>query len=190
MGIGIVPDIRKCVTSDFKSVGNPIYLIGKETEKEMGGSEYYNIMKNDGGIVPKTDIKILKNCMKGILSAIDKEYIASCHDTSEGGTGVCLSEMAIGGDIGCEVDLSEIGKDLRSDFKLFSESNTRWIIEVKKDKQKMLEEILSKNNTPFVKIGQTAKDRLIINDGGCKLIDQKIDDLRDIWKNAIWNIMG
>jgi len=190
MGIGIVPDIRKCVTSDFKSVGNPIYLIGKETEKEMGGSEYYNIMKNDGGIVPKTDIKILKNCMKGILSAIDKEYIASCHDISEGGTGVCLSEMAIGGDIGCEVDLSEIGKDLRSDFKLFSESNTRWIIEVKKDKQKMLEEILSKNNTPFVKIGQTAKDRLIINDGGCKLIDQKIDDLRYIWKNAIWNIMG
>jgi len=190
MGIGIVPDIRKCVTSDFKSVGNPIYLIGKETEKEMGGSEYYNIMKNDGGIVPKADIKILKNCMKGILSAIDKEYIASCHDISEGGTGVCLSEMAIGGDIGCEVDLSEIGKDLRSDFKLFSESNTRWIIEVKKDKQKMLEEILSKNNTPFVKIGQTNKDRLIINDAGCKIIDQKIDDLHDIWKNAIWNIMG
>lgn len=190
LGIGIVKDIRKCVTSDFKSEENPIYLVGKETEKEMGGSEYYNIMKNDGGIVPKTDVKNLKNCVKGILSTIDKEYLASCHDISEGGIGVCISEMAIGGDIGCEVDLSEVGKDLRSDFKLFSESNTRWIVEVKKDKQKIFEEILAKNKTTFVKIGQTNKDRLIINDDGCKIIDQKIDNLHDIWKNAIWNIMG
>ncbi len=65
MGVGIVPDIRKCVTSDFKKQGNLIYLVGKETDKEMGGSEYYNVMKVDGGVVPKTDINILKNCMKG-----------------------------------------------------------------------------------------------------------------------------
>ena len=44
--------------------------------------------------------------------------------------------------------------------------------------------------TPFVKIGQTKKDKLIINNDDCKIIDQKIDVLRDIWKNAIWNFMG
>ena len=103
MGVGIVKDIRKCVTSDFKTEGNPIYIVGKETEKEMGGSEYYQIMDVDGGNVPKTDIKILKNCMKVILSVIDKGFIAACHDISEGGIGVCLSEMCIGGDIGAEV---------------------------------------------------------------------------------------
>jgi phosphoribosylformylglycinamidine synthase len=190
MGIGIVPDIRKCVTSDFKSEKNPIYLVGKETEKEMGGSEYYNIMKIDGGIVPKTDIKTLKNCMKGILSTIDKKYIASCHDVSEGGIGVCLSEMTIGGDIGCEVDLSKIGKDLRYDFKLFSESNTRWIVEVKKERQNDFEKLLKENDTPFFKIGETIGDKLVIKDNKNTIIDLKVNVLRDHWRNAIWNIMG
>jgi len=190
MGIGIVQDIRKCVTSDFKSEGNPIYLIGKETEREMGGSEYYNIMKIDDGTVPKSDIKNLKNCMKGILSAIEKETIASCHDISEGGIGVCLSEMTIGGDIGINVDVSEINSKLRSDFKLFSESNTRWIAEVKKDKQNDFEKILKNSNTPYVKIGQITGDKLIILDNGKTIVDLKVKEIRDLWKNAIWNIMG
>lgn len=190
MGIGIVPDIRKCVTSDFKSEGNLIYLVGKESEKEMGGSEYYNIMNIDGGTVPKSDVTILQNCMKGIVSTIEKVTIASCHDISEGGLGVCISEMCIGGNLGCEIDITKIGKGLRSDIKLFSESNTRWIIEVKKDKIKEFEKTMGSSKTPFVKIGQIEKNRLIINDNNIKIIDQKIDVLQDIWKNAIWNFMG
>jgi phosphoribosylformylglycinamidine synthase len=189
MGVGIVSDIRKCVTSDFKKEGNLIYLVGKETEKELGGSEYYNIINLEDGIVPKTDAKILKNCMNGILSSIEKEYIASCHDVSEGGIGVCLSEMAIGGDIGAIIDLSVIGNKLRTDFKLFSETNTRWIIEVKKEKQKEFEKLLKQKNTPFVKIGETKGKKLTIKDKKEEInLDIKI--LRDIWKNAIWNIMG
>ncbi len=190
MGIGIVLDIRKCVTTDFKKEGNPIYLVGKETEKEMGGSEYYNIINVEAGIVPKTDTKILKNCMNGIIAAIEKEFISSCHDVSEGGIGVCLSEMAIGGDIGASIDLSKINPVLRNDFKLFSESNTRWIIEVKKGKQKDFEKILDKNKTPFVNIGITCKKNLTIKDGRKIVINLSVSKLRKCWKNAIWDIMG
>jgi phosphoribosylformylglycinamidine synthase len=190
MGIGIVPDIRKCVTSDLKSEGNPIYLVGKETEKEMNGSEYYGLLKIEAGTVPKTNVKILKNSMISILSSIEKEYIASCHDVSEGGIGVCISEMSIGGDIGVNIDLSKVGKDLRSDFKLLSESNTRWIIEVKKEKQKDFEEILNKNSAPFVKIGQVTGKNLVVKNNENTIINLKISEIRDIWKNAIWNFMG
>lgn len=189
-GIGIVPDIRKCITSDFKDTDNIIYLVGKEIEKEMGGSEYYNLLDIEGGIVPKSDTKVLKNCIKGILSAIEKELIASCHDVSEGGIGICISEMAIGGNVGAEIDLSKVGSDLRSDFKLFSESNTRWIVEVKKVKEKEFEELLIKNKTPFVKIGNTKDKNLIIKDKNKTILNLKVTDMRDIWKNAIWNIMG
>jgi len=189
-GVGIAPDIRKCITSDLKKEGNPIYLVGKQTEEEMGGSEYYKIMGIEGGDVPKTDTGILSKCMKGILSAIGKEYITSCHDVSEGGIGVCLSEMIIGGDIGTVVDLSNVSKKLRSDFKLFSESNTRWILEVKKQSEKDFEEALKKEDVPFIKIGETKGKKLIINEGGNALINLDINTLRNIWKNAIWNIMG
>jgi len=190
MGVGIASDIRKCVTSDFKSEGDPIYIVGKETEREMGGSEYYKAVNVEGGIIPKTDIKVLKNCMKSILSVVDKKYIASCHDVSEGGIGVCLSEMCIGGDIGANVDVTKVAKELRSDFKLFSESNTRWIVEVKKDKKKQFEDFLKKNKTPFIKIGEVKGNKLTIRDNNKKIVDLKVDILRDCWSRAIWDIMG
>jgi len=190
LGIGIVTDIRKCVTTDFKNEDNPIYLIGKKTEKEMGGSEYYKILGFDGGIVPKTDLDVLKNCMNGILKSIDKGYVASCHDISEGGIAICISEMAIGGDIGAILDISSIGDDLRNDFKLFSESNTRWIIEVKSKKQKDFEKILKSQKTPYVLIGKTKSKNLVISDNENILIDCNIDMLRDKWVNPLWNIMG
>ncbi len=190
MGVGIVPDVRKCVTSNFKKQSNLIYLVGKETDKEMGGSEYYNVINVDGGVVPKTDINILKNCMKALLMTIDKKLIVSCHDISEGGLGVCISEMCIGGDIGAQINLSNVSKNLRSDFKLFSESNTRWVVEVEKEKRKTFEKTLKENKTPFVKIGEIKSDKIVIEDNGKKIIDQKISNLRDIWKNTIWDIMG
>jgi phosphoribosylformylglycinamidine synthase len=190
MGVGIAPDVRKCVTSDFKKQGNIVYLVGKETEKELGGSEYYSVIKVDGGVVPKTDLKVLKNCMNAILLLIDKKLVVSCHDISEGGLGVCLSEMCIGGNLGAEIDLSNVSEDLRSDFKLFSESNTRWVLEVKKEKQKDFEKTLKENKTVFVKIGETKSDKIVIKDNGKTIVDQKISVLRDIWKNTIWDIMG
>ena len=190
MGIGIIKDIRKSITSELKGKQNPLYIIGKETEKEMGGSEYYDLLKTEGGTVPKVDLKLLKKCMKGLLSAIDKGLIQSCHDVSEGGIGVCISEMAIGGDIGAKIDISNVGPGLRSDFKLFSESNTRWIVEVKKEKQKDFEKYLKNNKTPYRKIGKTEGDKLKINNDRKEIINLDIPILRNQWKNAIWSVMG
>jgi phosphoribosylformylglycinamidine synthase len=190
MGIGIVEDIKTCVTSDFKQEGNVIYLVGKTTEKELGGSEYYHHLGIEGGMVPRTNPVILQNCMNGLLSSMKKKCVAACHDCSEGGLGVCLTEMAIGGDIGVVVDVSEINPNLRTDFKLFSESNTRWIVEVKKDKEKDFEQVLRKEKTPFVKIGSTKGKKIVINEGKKTVVNLDVSALREIWKNALWDRMG
>lgn len=190
LGIGIADDIRKCITSDFKNIGNPLYIVGKETEKELGGSEYYNIMRVKGGKVPKTDVSFLKKCMNAILASIKNEFIASCHDISEGGIGVCLSEMAIGGDIGATIDISKINPSLRTDFKLFSESNTRWILEVKNEKSRDFENLIIKQKIPIMKIGQTIENKLIINDNEQQVIELPIHQIRESWERPIWSLMG
>ncbi|HDD57357.1 MAG TPA: phosphoribosylformylglycinamidine synthase subunit PurL, partial [Thermoplasmatales archaeon] len=141
MGIGIVPDIRKCVTIDLKKEGNPLYIIG-ETKQELGGSVYYEIMNLDGGAVPKVNIDSLKRSIDAILNSIWNGYIKACHDVSEGGLTVTLAEMMIAGDIGAEIDITNVGRGLRSDFKVFSESNIRWIVEVRKEKMDKFEEYL------------------------------------------------
>jgi phosphoribosylformylglycinamidine synthase II len=190
MGIGIIDDIRRCITVDFKKDGNPIYAVGNETKKEMGGSEYYKIVDIEGGRVPRTDVKILKKSINGILSSISKGYIASCHDISEGGLAVCLAEMAIGGDIGALVDVSKVGKNLRTDYKIFSESNTRWIVEVKKDKQKEFEKVLKNKKVFFVCIGKVNGKKLVLKDNKKIVIELDINTLGYCWKNPIWDIMG
>jgi phosphoribosylformylglycinamidine synthase len=190
VGIGIVNDIRRCVSSDLKSNDNPIYLIGGKTKKEMGGSEYYNLLNIDQGIVPRLKTDILKRCMKNLLSCMKKKYIAACHDISEGGIAVCLAEMSIGGNIGSEIDLTNIGLGLRTDFKLFSESNCRWIVEVKKFYEKDFEKLIQKDNDLFLKIGRVKKGNLIFQNNNKKVVDLDINEINDIWRNSIWNVMG
>ncbi|VVB61901.1 Phosphoribosylformylglycinamidine synthase subunit PurL [uncultured archaeon] len=189
-GVGIADDIRTCVTSDFKVEENFVYLVGKQTEKELGGSEYYKYMKVEGGIVPKTDSAILRHCMKGLLACMKKKYVVACHDISEGGLAVCLAEMATGGDIGATIDVSKIGNDLRIDFKLFSESNTRWVVEVKKGKEAEFEKLLKKEKALFMLLGKTNGNRLVIQNNKKNVVDLGINVLRDCWLKPIWNFMG
>jgi len=191
MGIGLVDDVRKCVTCEFKKPGNPVYMIGGETKKEMGGSEYYKLLRIEGGVVPRSDAKLLQRCIDGLLLAMSRQLISACHDVSEGGVGVALAEMSIGNDIGVDVDLKNVGESLRSDYKLYSESNTRWVAEVKKDKQKVFEDLLRKNNTPFTLIGCLTNDKkLVIKDNGRVIIDLELETLRRRWRDTIWSIMG
>ena len=190
IGIGMVSDIRQCVTSDLKKENNPIYLVGKQTEKEMGGSEYYKILGIKGGIVPRTQFKVLKEAMKSINKAITNNFVSACHDVSEGGIAVSLSEMAIGGNIGIDVDITNIAHNLSVDETLFSESNTRWILEIKADHEHDFERLLRKQNTSFVKIGKTKGTKLRISDKGKTVIDLSIETIQNIWKQPIWDIMG
>jgi phosphoribosylformylglycinamidine synthase II len=188
--VGIVEDIRTCVTSDFKNEGNLVYLVGKRTEKELGGSEYYHVMQIDGGHVPKTDPEILKQCMKSLLACMKNHYIAACHDLSEGGLGVCLAEMSIGGDIGVQIDISGVGTDLRTDDKVFSESNTRWVIEVKKQCQKECEAQLERDGIGFSLIGKTNGKHFRIMDGAKTVVNLSVEVLRKCWRTPIWDLMG
>jgi phosphoribosylformylglycinamidine synthase len=188
--VGIVDDIRTCVTSDLKTEGNLMYLVGKQTEKELGGSEYNKVMKVDGGVVPKTNPEVLTCCMKGLPSCMKKGYVAACHDVSEGGLAVCLAEMAIGGDIGALIDVSEIGEGLRTDVKLFSESNTRWVVEVKKGKQNECEKLLKKNKVPYLLLGKVTGNRLVVQDDKKTVIDLPVEMLRKWWRTPIWDFMG
>jgi phosphoribosylformylglycinamidine (FGAM) synthase-like enzyme len=147
-------------------------------------------MKVEGGTVPKTDPVVLQHCMKGLLSCMKKKHIASCHDISEGGLVVCLAEMAIGGDIGAIIDVSAVGNGLRTDFKLFSESNTRWIVEVKKDSKAEFEKQLKKDLITFTLLGKTKGDHVVIQDNKKTVIDLGVDVLRECWSKPIWNFMG
>jgi phosphoribosylformylglycinamidine synthase subunit PurSL len=129
--MGQVTDVRQCVTMDFKEAGNAIYLIGK-TLPEFAGSHVLQQLKLDGGQVPTVNLSVAKRTFAALHAAMQAGTIRACHDLSEGGLAVALAECAFAGQLGFDVDLSDAaqGNQLRASQLLFSESNSRFIVEV------------------------------------------------------------
>jgi phosphoribosylformylglycinamidine synthase len=179
--IGIIPDIRKAVTSDFKRKKNHLYIVG-DTKRELGGSMFYKLKNLNGGIIPDVNLEKSKQIFNKMVEVIDSGLICSCHDCSEGGLAVTLAEMCFGGNIGAEIDLTNIKTNLTKDYQfLFSESNSRFIVEVNDTsafENKM-------NGVPIHKIGVIKGTRLIIYGlSGKKIVDESISELKKIWQNT------
>ena len=185
LGIGICEDIRECVTVDLKEAGNILFLIG-DTKKELGGSEYYKLRGVEGGLVPRTDPKVLKRSMVALLDTMKAGLVASCHDISEGGLAVAVCEMSMGGDSGVYIDIGAVNPELRGDYKLFSESNTRWVVEVPRAEVGRFEALMATHGVCIIEIGTVIKDkRVSISDNGTELVDISIDAVRTAWGNHL-----
>jgi phosphoribosylformylglycinamidine synthase len=185
--MGIVDDVKKCVTADLKSVGNLLFMVGL-TKNELGGSHYYKIKNQLGANVPKTDLRTAKLTAEKIHKAIDAELVASCHDCSEGGLAVAIAEMAFAGGFGILADLKGLPKS--SDCaalasQLFSESCSRYIVEVEPENFNDFAKLML--GVPFGQIGKVIEDKnLIIKDSlGKTVIDASIDDLKAAWQKPL-----
>jgi phosphoribosylformylglycinamidine synthase len=125
--------------------------------------------------------------MNQVHAAMEKGLIQSCHDLSEGGLGLAISEMAFSGGFGVRLDLQDViynGKDKRFDFILFAESNTRFLLEVEKIHTDKINDIFQ--SLPLVKIGETTKAKqLNIFFDKKNLIDLPLSVIRAKWQRMI-----
>ncbi|MGB9853505.1 MAG: phosphoribosylformylglycinamidine synthase subunit PurL [Candidatus Bathyarchaeales archaeon] len=184
--IGILPDIRAAVSMDVKAPRNPIYIVGK-TYFELGGSEYYRLKGFVGNSVPKVRPNYAKGIFRAITRAIDLGLVSACHDLSEGGLAVAAAEMAFSGGYGVELDLRRVPTENlnRDDFILFSESNSRFLVEVPEKCEKDFEALMKGNS--YAKIGKvTETPRLCVYGlSGKVVIDAPINDLLVCWKSLL-----
>jgi len=184
--VGVIPSIQSTVSMDLKNPGNLLYIIG-ETFNELGGSEYYKLKGFLGASVPKVKMGKAKRTFRAVTQAIDEGMVKSCHDLSEGGLAVTAAEMAFASGYGLELDLREvIGKDLvRSDFVLFSESNSRFLIEVAQAEREDFEELMKGKNCAL--IGEVTKEQKLLIHGlnGKIVVDAPLETLRRSWKKTL-----
>jgi len=184
--ISIVDDIDRCVTMDVKRSGNLLFIVGR-TNNELGGSHYYKTQGHLGANVPKLDLDLAPRIAQRISTAIAEGLVASCHDCSEGGLAVALAEMAFAGGLGIEADLRGLprsGDCTRIDAQLFSESNSRYIVEVEPEKYDAFAKRML--NLPFGQLGTvTDGSRLIVRSAqGRHVVDAELDILKDAWQRT------
>jgi len=184
--ISIVDDISKCVTMDTKKAGNLLFIVG-ETKNELGGSHYYKIKDQLGANVPKVDLEIAPKIAERIAAAIDKGLVVNCHDCSEGGLAIALAEMAFAGGLGIEADLRGLPKSndcSRIDTQLFSESNSRYIVEVEPEDYNAFAKLML--NLPFGQIGKVIEEKTLIikAENGKTVIEADVDSLKQAWQKT------
>ncbi len=129
--IGVIPDVNKCLTSDFKKAGDKIYILG-QTKPEFGGSEVAQQLDFSNSRVPQVDLLSAKKRYETMFEATQQGLVNTCHDCSDGGLAVTLAEMCIGGRLGADVDLSEVPVhgELNLTGVLYAESASRLVVSV------------------------------------------------------------
>ncbi len=180
LGVGMVEDLRRCVTSDFKRDGDSLFLVGR-TGNEFGGSEYFRLRRRAGGVVPATDAPGLRVAMDHLLQAMEASAVGACHDLSHGGLAVAAAEMCLGGDLGAELDTQALDP-ARWDVQLFSESNGRWLVEVPHGKEDAFEHILE--GVPVTFVGKVGGKSLRMRSER-KRLSLPLAAMRKAWSEAI-----
>ena len=139
------------------------------------------------GITPKVRVKEALKVFSGLEKANDKSFVLSCHDLSEGGLSVALSEMVFSSNFGAEINLRKVlqGEQINDNsVLLFSESNSRFLVEVKKGKEKQFENLFKGIAS---KIGLTKKENKIIINGlnGKKVININSKSALKAWERKL-----
>ena len=172
--IGQINDVSLCVSSDLKRASNRIAIVGVSTT-ELGGSQLAVIRRITGGDIPKVDFKNCQEAFKSIYDLNQQRLLASCHDLSDGGLGVALAEMAIGGGLGADINLAKV--PLRDTGNLAqhddimsllcvacAETPGRFLIEVKEEDATEVDQILRGSTWSW--IGHVTDDNLLTIRGG------------------------
>src|SRR5699024_11480677 len=109
-----------------------------------------------------------------LLSAIERGYIQSAHDVSDGGLGVALAE--------CVVQAKDLGVDITLEddatVQLFSESQTRFVISVKPENKEAVETLFSEIHC----LGEVTDDQQFrINHNGQAMIQEIVSEHCEWW---------
>ena len=191
--VGTIKNVDKAISSGWKNINDQIWIIGSNaSESSIAASSYLEYFHDlVTGRPPKIDLQDEKYCQSFLRDSIQKNYIASSHDVSDGGLAVALSECCILSSKGAHIKLDE--KNARLDNLLFSEGGSRIIFSVnKKEEQNFLNflEIKSKDfarNVYVKKIGFVSEHNLDITLQDQTLCNLRVDELTEKFNNSISN---
>jgi phosphoribosylformylglycinamidine synthase len=187
--LGIVEDVTRCITMDLKQPGNLIYIVGR-TRPELGASYYAKYHGQVEGDVPKVEAGPALRTFRGLSKAIYNGLVASCHDLSEGGLVVAAAEMSIASGYGMRLDLLHVPyagskADKTNASILFSETPSRFIVEIEPAKQAEFEAAM--NGTVCERIGVVLEDDEFTVSGlhGATVLRQHVSALKIAWQTPL-----
>jgi phosphoribosylformylglycinamidine (FGAM) synthase-like enzyme len=190
----VMEDVSACVTMYAKRPKDLMYIVG-QTYDELGGSHYFDLSGEIGNGVPQVIPQQACALFDALSEVSSKKMVRAMHDCSEGGIAVAAAEMAFSGGLGMDLFAAQIpyknrgqstGKK-RNDYILFSESNSRIMVEVEPDQQKAFESLLRQARVPFGLIGCVNDSAVFRVRGidGAPCIEAPVRALKKVWQEPL-----
>jgi phosphoribosylformylglycinamidine synthase II/phosphoribosylformylglycinamidine synthase PurS subunit len=185
--MAVMEDVNKAASMDCKKEGDLIYIVGT-TYDELGGSHYYHIHGALGNKLPKVNPEKGKRLMEDLSAATETGLVKACHDLSEGGLGVAAAEMAFAGGLGMTINLAKVplGENIsRNDNILFSESNTRFLVEIAPQDKERFERAMK--GVDLAAVGEVTKNEKleIYGVNGQKIVAAPVAELKEAWQKPL-----
>jgi len=133
-------------------------------------------------------LEIIRELMDRLSLATEKGLVRACHDCSDGGIGVAVAEMAFAGGLGATISLKSVplGEPVdRDDFILFSESNSRFLVEIAPESKDEFEQVMS--GASLAAIGQVTDSELLEVYGvdGRRIVAKSLGELKEAWQRPL-----
>ncbi|SFC38068.1 phosphoribosylformylglycinamidine synthase [Flexibacter flexilis DSM 6793] len=181
--LGLLHDLGKRMTLDFKAAGDRLYLVGK-SQNDIACSEYlYSYCGVKAAPAPYFDLEEEFAMQQAVKQLIDQKLIASAHDLSDGGLWIALAESAFVRDLGFAVKTNAA---FRKDAYLFGEAAGRVLVSVSAAQEQAFVSAMTATGVNFETIGEvTAKDFVV---DGETLISYA--EAKDLYNNTLERLLS
>jgi phosphoribosylformylglycinamidine synthase len=163
--VGLVEDLSKKMTLNFKEEGHEIFLLGT-VKNDLASSQYLSkICGVAASPAPYFDLDEewrLQQCLVGL---IQKGLISSAHDVSEGGLITGIARKWLPNNLGFHVVTPAAAKDagIRADAFWLGESQSRVVISVSAKQRADLWKELEQSDIPFLSLGTVTAGDISVN---------------------------
>ncbi|RLB98462.1 MAG: phosphoribosylformylglycinamidine synthase, partial [Deltaproteobacteria bacterium] len=128
---------------------------------------------------------------RALSKAIGDEVVASAHGIYRGGLGVHIALVAMGGNLGMDVDLGPmpVEESLRDDILLFSESAGRFLVTVDPAKRDVFKQQFK--GQPCACVGKVlaGKEVSIKGTDGEVIFTKTVAELKEAWKKPFGDLI-
>ena len=146
--VGTIADVKTAIGTALCDAGKSLYVVGQSDDKSgwLGASLLAELLGHgDAYAPPPVDLDAEKAHGTFVTKAIAAKTILACHDVSDGGLLVAVAEMALKGDCGADLTISD------SLAAYFGEDQARYVIV--SDNDTALEGAAAAASVPISKIG-------------------------------------
>ena len=165
--VGVIDDVTKRMTLDFKKEGDAILLVGK-AKNCIHSSEYLHKIKSiEFSPAPYFNLEEEQLLHKAIASFIQNGCIESAHDISEGGLLVTLMESSFPRGLGFDVSFNPNyleESNMRNDAFWFGEAQGRVVVSVSDDGMEGFLTLAEQLGIEVDELGKVTAGNVIVND--------------------------